>query len=261
MEFREWAQRKLGYGPDHEWTTAELTALQKMYTDTIVALGGGYSMAFDKDLNLISNNLKSTRKDGTFDENEVKLYYEMDVPKEAGEFLNRYKPYVLKDLLNEVAKVDDKKKDGVVSAQSGMKFPKVGLRNSYNDDKELYDYSRGQYDENTGHWGSRGPESGMELKNPEHPTAWMSHETEKFSGNKRYQGWDGRYYAMPEWEAGLKNLRGNLGLREVGYPSYGERQATMEKSIDDNMPRIKWIYDQFIKAGATKEQAAAILGN
>lgn len=141
--------------------------------------------------------------------------------------------------------------------------PKI-FRNSYNDPSEYYDYSKGAYDPETKHWFSRDPETGLELKNPNHPTAFMSHEIEQYLGNKRYQDNNGRYYTFPEDEVPIwRNAYGYLfpELKEVKYPSYGEGKANMEESIKDNLPRIKWIWDKFIEQGASSEQTAAILGN
>ena len=41
----------------------------------------------------------------------------------------------------------------------------------------------------------------MELKNPNHSTAFMHHEIEQQLGNKRYQDSNSRYYTFPEGEA------------------------------------------------------------
>lgn len=140
------------------------------------------------------------------------------------------------------------------------------LRNAYNDPEHYYDYSKGSYDPDTEHWSDRDPVTGMELKNPNHPTAFMHYEVEQQLGNKRYQDSNGRYYTFPNGEAPIwRNIYGPLsetpGLKEVKYPSYGKGKANMEESIKDNLPRIKWIWNELINAGASSEQAAAILGN
>lgn len=163
-----------------------------------------------------------------------------------------------------------KKKDTTLYAQRGLKIPKYQnsgvLRNAYNDPEHYYDYSKGSYDPDTEHWSDRDPVTGMELKNPNHPTAFMHYEVEQQLGNKRYQDSNGRYYTFPNGEAPIwRNIYGPLsetpGLKEVKYPSYGKGKANMEESIKDNLPRIKWIWNELINAGASSEQAAAILGN
>lgn len=169
-----------------------------------------------------------------------------------------------------VAQAPTKKKDTTLYAQLGLKIPKYQnsgvLRNAYNDPEHYYDYSKGSYDPDTEHWSDRDPVTGMELKNPNHPTAFMHYEVEQQLGNKRYQDSNGRYYTFPNGEAPIwRNIYGPLsetpGLKEVKYPSYGKGKANMEESIKDNLPRIKWIWNELINAGASSEQAAAILGN
>lgn len=184
--------------------------------------------------------------------------------------LNRYSDDFLLYLFNNVAQAPIKKKDTTLYAQRGLKIPKYQnsgvLRNAYNDPEHYYDYSKGSYDPDTEHWSDRDPVTGMELKNPNHPTAFMHYEVEQQLGNKRYQDSNGRYYTFPNGEAPIwRNIYGPLsetpGLKEVKYPSYGKGKANMEESIKDNLPRIKWIWNELINAGASSEQAAAILGN
>lgn len=184
--------------------------------------------------------------------------------------LNRYSDDFLLYLFNNVAQAPTKKKDTTLYAQRGLKIPKYQnsgvLRNAYNDPEHYYDYSKGSYDPDTEHWSDRDPVTGMELKNPNHPTAFMHYEVEQQLGNKRYQDSNGRYYTFPNGEAPIwRNIYGPLsetpGLKEVKYPSYGKGKANMEESIKDNLPRIKWIWNELINAGASSEQAAAILGN
>lgn len=162
------------------------------------------------------------------------------------------------------------KKNSTLYIKLGLKIPKYQhsgvLRNAYNDPEHYYDYSKGSYDPDTEHWSGRDPVTGMELKNPNHPTAFMHHEVEQQLGNKRYQDSNGRYYTFPNGEAPIwRNVYGPLsetpGLKEVKYPSYGKGKASVEEAIKDNLPRVQWIWDQLISAGASKEQAAAILGN
>lgn len=182
----------------------------------------------------------------------------------------RYSDDFLLYLFNNVAQAPIKKKDTTLYAQRGLKIPKYQnsgvLRNAYNDPEHYYDYSKGSYDPDTEHWSDRDPVTGMELKNPNHPTAFMHYEVEQQLGNKRYQDSNGRYYTFPNGEAPIwRNIYGPLsetpGLKEVKYPSYGKGKANMEESIKDNLPRIKWIWNELINAGASSEQAAAILGN
>ena len=169
-----------------------------------------------------------------------------------------------------MAQAPTKKRDATLYAQRGLKIPKYQnsgvLRDMYSDPEHYYDYSKGIYDPNTTHWSDRDPVTGMELKNPNHSTAFMHHEIEQQLGNKRYQDSNSRYYTFPEGEAPTwRNVYGPLsetpGLKEVKYPSYGKGKANMEESIKDNLPRIKWIWNELINAGASSEQAAAILGN
>lgn len=186
------------------------------------------------------------------------------------QFLDRYSTDSIRRMLNDVAQVPNKKKNSTLYIKLGLKIPKYQhsgvLRNAYNDPEHYYDYSKGSYDPDTKHWSDRDPVTGMELKNPNHPTAFMHHEVEQQLGNKRYQDSNGRYYTFPNGEAPIwRNVYGPLsetpGLKEVKYPSYGKGKASMEEAIKDNLPRVQWIWDQLISAGASKEQAAAILGN
>lgn len=191
------------------------------------------------------------------------------VPKDnTFDILDRYSTNALEMLFNDVAKNTtsnkDEKKNDAVYGQLGLKIPVV-LRNGYNDPEHYYDYSRGAYDPKTGHWYDRDPESGIELKNPNHPTAFLHHEIEEQLGNKRYQDNTGRYYTFseeetPKYRYNYGPLTPILGLKEIDYPSYGEDRVDMKESIANN-PRVRYIWDHFVDAGATPEQAAAILGN
>lgn len=270
MQFRY----SIGADPDHKFTTEEVDALKKkhiveMSLTQLLRNPKGNKMSttiFDRDGKVKYADPIDPEYEINHDESTYNIKYD---DKDMFNILNRYSTDAVKRLLNEVAQGPNEKRS-TLYAKMGLKVPKYKssgvLKNAIDDPEHYYDYSRGKYDSKSGHWYDRNPESGLELKNTKHPTAFMHHEAEKKLGNKRYQDNTGRYYTFPEKEAPLwRNAYGVLsetpGLKEVGYPSYGDGKATMEESIKDNLPRIKWIWDRFIEGGATKEQAAAILGN
>lgn len=203
---------------------------------TITADGDGEIIEFDpptpeyKDVPGETHVFRIFDKDNTFD------------------ILDRYSTNALEMLFNDVAKNTtsnkDEKKNDAVYGQLGLKIPVV-LRNGYNDPEHYYDYSRGAYDPKTGHWYDRDPESGIELKNPNHPTAFLHHEIEEQLGNKRYQDNTGRYYTFseeetPKYRYNYGPLTPILGLKEIDYPSYGEDRVDMKESIANN-PRVRYI--------------------
>lgn len=243
--------------PNHKFTKEEIQNIKKEHLDHYTLI----------------NRLKGSEGKGSFsvsqfDKNGKIIQSEPFNPEYN--LLNRYSDDFLLYLFNNVAQAPIKKKDTTLYAQRGLKIPKYQnsgvLGNAYNDPEHYYDYSKGSYDPDTEHWSDRDPVTGMELKNPNHPTAFMHYEVEQQLGNKRYQDSNGRYYTFPNGEAPIwRNIYGPLsetpGLKEVKYPSYGKGKANMEESIKDNLPRIKWIWNELINAGASSEQAAAILGN
>lgn len=143
--------------------------------------------------------------------------------------------------------------------KSGGVIKKHQWGNKIDDPDHYYDYSMGSKEGD--HWYSRNPDTGLELKNPNHPTAWMGHEYDESHGYKRYvDKYTGRYYTFKDDVE--KNMKGLLlNLEEVGYPKYGEGRNSMKESIDSNFDRIKWIYNEMVGRGLSKEQAAAVLGN
>lgn len=271
MQFRY----ALGVDSNHKFTNKEIEDLKKKHVKQITLTNrlkgkdhNSFSTTvFDNEGNVISAEPYQPEYKYIPEESTVHREYDTN---NTFQFLDRYSTDSIRMMLNDVAQVPNKKKDSTLFAELGLKVPKYQnsgvLRNAYNDPEHYYDYSRGKRDNKQSHWSDRDPISGMELKNPKHPTAFMHYEIEQHLGNKRYQDDTGRYYTFPENEAPTwRNVYGVLsetpGLKEVGYPSYGEGQNNMQESIKGNLPRIKWIWEQFINAGATPEQAAAILGN
>ena len=100
------------------------------------------------------------------------------------------------------------KHGGILKAQHGV------LLDSYADPKHYYDYSNGEYDEETGHWYSRNPDTGLELKHPNHPTHKIGQYYDKKEGLKRFRNkYNGRYYTLEDWNSG----RFIPGMEEVDY--------------------------------------------
>lgn len=100
------------------------------------------------------------------------------------------------------------KNGGILKAQYGV------LLDSYSDPNHYYDYENGEYDEQTGHWYSRNPVSGLELKNPNHPTHKISQYYDKKEGLKRFRNvYSDRYYTLEDWNSG----RFMPGMEEVEY--------------------------------------------
>lgn len=111
-----------------------------------------------------------------------------------------------KEVLNRVIK--SVKKGGILKLQQAGKF------DSYSDPDHYYDYQNGEYDQSTGHWYSRNPVSGLELKNPNHPTHKISQYYDHKEGLKRFKNeYTGRYYTLEEWSPG----RHLPGMVEVDY--------------------------------------------
>lgn len=271
MQFRY----ALGVDPNHKFTNEEIEDLKKEHVKQITLTNrlkgkdhNSFSTTvFDNEGNVISTEPYQPEYKYIPEESTVHREYDTN---NTFQFLDRYSTDSIRRMLNDVAQVPNKKKNSTLYIKLGLKIPKYQhsgvLRNAYNDPEHYYDYSKGSYDPDTEHWSDRDPVTGMELKNPNHPTAFMRHEVEQQLGNKRYQDSNGRYYTFPNGEAPIwRNVYGPLsetpGLKEVKYPSYGKGKASVEEAIKDNLPRVQWIWDQLISAGASKEQAAAILGN
>jgi hypothetical protein len=70
---------------------------------------------------------------------------------------------------------------------------------NFDPEGEGYDYeSAGKYEikpDNTGHWQSRVPETGLLLKGRKHETWSKTEEGEAKAGYEIYKGEDGRYYS------------------------------------------------------------------
>lgn len=58
----------------------------------------------------------------------------------------------------------------------------------------------GMKPDDTGHWSSREPESGLILKGRKHKTFHLTIEGEQKAGYKIVKGEDGRYYSHPKTE-------------------------------------------------------------
>lgn len=111
-----------------------------------------------------------------------------------------------KDVLDKV--IRSVRKGGILKAQHGV------LLDSYADPKHYYDYSNGEYDEETGHWYSRNPDTGLELKHPNHPTNKIGQYYDKKEGLKRFRNkYNGRYYTLEDWNSS----RFIPGMEEVDY--------------------------------------------
>lgn len=112
-----------------------------------------------------------------------------------------------KEVLDKV--IRNVKNGGILKAQHG-----VLLNNTYSDPDHYYDYANGKYDEDTDHWYSRNPDTGLELKHPNHPTHKIGQYYDKKEGLKRfYNKYNDRYYTLEEW----KPSRFMPGMEEVGY--------------------------------------------
>ena len=139
--------------------------------------------------------------------------------------------------------------------------PGVGvLKNDYFG-KDKYDYSMSpEIPEDGEHWPSRDPYTGLLLKGDDHPTIFHEYEQSSERGLKLYEDRNGRQYTLEEWQVNMPEYI-LKGLKAIDYPSYGDGSITMKQRIDANIPKVKYIWDRLVSAGASKEQAAAILGN
>lgn len=102
------------------------------------------------------------------------------------------------------------------------------LKDSYNDPEEYYDYVTAKevgedimYDEESKHWMSRDPRTGLVLKNPEHPTFNKSINVDKEQGYNLYKDiLSGRYYTLQDSDLVLHPRR--LFLKPHKYKSTEE---------------------------------------
>lgn len=140
------------------------------------------------------------------------------------------------------------RKGGILKAQHGV------LLDSYSDPDQYYDYANGEYDEETGHWYSRNPITGLELKHPNHPTNKIGQYYDKKEGLKRYKDdITGRYYTLPYWD-----FRINLPtMKEVGYKlpnnPFDDRIGRYMKGHTKEDEYDKWIgYSDIIKRASNE---------
>ena len=150
---------------------------------------------------------------------------------------------------------DLKKKDSTLFAELGLKVPKYQnsgvLRNAYNDPEEMYDYSAGQYDFNENHGRSRDPETGLVLKNLNHPTAFKSYDVDNNLGYKWYKSFDGRIYSKYPWESITDPFLSNSTI---------DREDISHPVSISGFKNIEEVYNYLINLGASKEQAAGLVG-
>ena len=140
----------------------------------------------------------------------------------------------------------------------GQGRPGVGvLKNDYYGE-DMYDYSNSPVIPKDGdHWPSRG--DGILLKNGNHPTSFHEYEQSKERGLSLYEDRNGREYTLEEWQVNMPEYL-LKGLKKKPYPSYSDDRSHYSY-IDKNYNRIKYMWDELLSAGASPEQAAAILGN
>lgn len=239
----------LGVDPGHVFTEDEIEKLKQdsiksktlmhIYNDSVA------ETKFDNKNNVIkTDDVKIGEKP-----QDSKVFYEYN---EEGVFdiLNRYSTKFITRLLNEVAS-SKTLPEGVAYAQNGMQFvPPMLRRNNAN-----YNYRLGTYDADSGHWSSRDPESGLELKRPSHTTHFLHAESEKLLGNKRYEDVNGNYYTFEDF-----NLTPFIyGYQPVPFPKYNQ-ERTHQAQIANN-PRTKYIYDKLIEGKLNHNQAIGIMAN
>lgn len=145
--------------------------------------------------------------------------------------------------------------DKIIKSQKGSNTKnwnfKGVLKNEYNNPEEYYDYSNGEYDPLSKHWLSREPKTGLVLKNPRHPTAFMSYDSDYNQGYNWYKGYDGRIYSRQPWEniSDPRTLKEKIKREEINHPV----------SIE-GFKNIKEVYNYLRSLGANKKQAAGLTG-
>lgn len=140
----------------------------------------------------------------------------------------------------------------------GQRRSGVGvLKNDYYGE-DMYDYSSSPIIPDDGHWPSRG-DNGVLLKNSNHPTSFHEYEQSKERGLSLYEDRNGREYTLEEWQVNMPEYL-LKGLKKKPYPSYRDDRSHYSY-IDKNYNKIKYMWDELLSAGASPEQAAAILGN
>ena len=239
----------LGVDPNHVFTEDEIEKLKQdsiksktlmhRYNDSVS------ETKFDNKNNVIkTDDVKIGERP-----QDSKVFYEYN---EEGVFdiLNRYSTKFIARLLNEVASTKTLPKD-VAYAQNGMQVvPSMLRRNSEN-----YNYRLGTYDADSEHWSSRDPESGLELKSPNHPTHFLHAESEQLIGNKRYKDVNGNYYTFEEFNS----TPFIYGYQPVPFPKYNQ-ERTHEAQMSNN-PRTQYIYNKLIEGKLNHNQAIGIMAN
>lgn len=115
----------------------------------------------------------------------------------------------------------------------------------------MYDYSAGQYDFNENHGRSRDPETGLVLKNLNHPTAFKSYDVDNNLGYKWYKSFDGRIYSKYPWEGTTDPFLSNSTI---------DREDISHPVSISGFKNIEEVYNYLINLGASKEQAAGLVG-
>lgn len=198
MQFRY----ALGVDPNHKFTNKEIEDLKKKHVKQITLTNrlkgkehNSFSTTvFDNEGNVISAEPYQPEYKYIPEESTVHREYDTN---NTFQFLDRYSTDSIRMMLNDVAQVPNKKKDSTLFAELGLKVPKYQnsgvLRNAYNDPEEMYDYSAGQYDFNENHGRSRDPETGLVLKNLNHPTAFKSYDVDNNLGYNGIRVLTGEY--------------------------------------------------------------------
>lgn len=247
--------------PNHKFTKEEIQNIKKEHLDHYTLTNrlkssegkGSFSVSqFDKDGKIIQSEPFNPEYKIVPEESTVTPHYNKE---NTYNLLNRYSDDFLLYLFNNVAQAPTKKRDATLYAQLGLKIPKYQgsgvLQNLYEDPEEMYDYSAGQYDFNKKHGNSRDPKTGLVLKNLNHSTAFKSYDVDNNLGYKWYRDFNGRIYSKYPWEKATDPFLSNstIDREEVAHP------VSIEK-----FKNIKEVYNHLINLGASKEQAAGLVG-